>query len=58
MSATQKTMQEKFTVGLRELINMCLNSEMHPVEMLPALAREIEWCRAACEQRDPRKTET
>ena len=50
MSET-KTMREKFEAGLRELINLGLDGDMHPAEMIPAFERELKWCRDRCQQK-------
>jgi hypothetical protein len=38
-------MKLKFELGLRELINMCLDGGMHPSEMTEALEKEVKWSR-------------
>lgn len=40
-----QTMKQKFEEGLRELINLCLDGNMHPSEMIEALEAELKWAR-------------
>jgi hypothetical protein len=40
-----KTMKQKFAEGLRELIELCLDGNMHPSEMIEALEAELKWAR-------------
>jgi hypothetical protein len=35
----------KFEIGLRELINLCIDGGMAPHEMTEALERELKWSR-------------
>lgn len=35
----------KFDIALRELVSMCMDAGIHTAEMVPALERELAWCR-------------
>ena len=51
MIADSKTMKERFELGFRELINMCLDGGMHPSEMTEAMERELKWSRNPTDSR-------
>ena len=39
------TIEEKFEVGLNELISLCLDGGMHPSEMVKYLQQQIQWAK-------------
>ena len=39
------TIEEKFEVGLNELISLCLDGGMHPRDFIDGLEAELKWAR-------------
>lgn len=43
MSEAVKTIEERFTAALAELIGICIEAGMHPVDMIEPMETELRW---------------